>query len=77
MPARKTTTAESARVTRPRTTRPAARHSKAETAALPTDKNATQESVARLAYSYWESRGYQGGDPVEDWFRAEQELSVA
>jgi hypothetical protein len=30
-----------------------------------------------LAYSYWESRGYQGGDPLEDWVRAEQELSLA
>ncbi len=32
------------------------------------------EEVARTAYSYWENRGYQGGSPEEDWFRAEQEL---
>ena len=30
--------------------------------------------IAALAYSYWEARGYQGGSPEEDWFRAEQEL---
>ena len=30
--------------------------------------------IARLAYSYWEARGGQGGSPEEDWRRAEQEL---
>lgn len=33
-----------------------------------------QEAIARLAYSYWEARGGQGGTPGEDWFRAEAEL---
>ena len=32
------------------------------------------EEVARLAYSYWESRAGQGGSAEEDWLRAEQEL---
>jgi hypothetical protein len=32
------------------------------------------QEVARLAYLYWEARGYQGGSPEEDWLRAEQEL---
>ena len=32
------------------------------------------EEIARLAYSYWEARGCQGGSADEDWFRAEQEL---
>ncbi len=32
------------------------------------------DQVARLAYSYWEARGCQGGSPEEDWLRAEQEL---
>jgi len=31
------------------------------------------EEIARLAYSYWEGRGYQGGSPEEDWYRAERE----
>jgi len=33
------------------------------------------DDIARLAYSYWEARGYQGGSPEEDWLRAEQELA--
>jgi hypothetical protein len=32
------------------------------------------DDIARLAYSYWEARGFQGGSPEEDWLRAEQEL---
>ena len=32
------------------------------------------DEIARLAYSYWEARGYQDGSPEEDWLRAEQEL---
>jgi len=34
----------------------------------------TYDEIARLAYSYWEARGYQGGCPAEDWTRAEQAL---
>jgi hypothetical protein len=34
----------------------------------------TQGMIASIAYGYWESRGRQGGDPVEDWLRAENEL---
>src|SRR5216683_1099407 len=36
----------------------------------------TYDDIARLAYSYWEARGCQGGSPHEDWFRAESELLV-
>ena len=36
-----------------------------------------QDAVARLAYSYWEARGSQGGSPDADWSRAEQELRAA
>jgi hypothetical protein len=32
------------------------------------------EQIARLAYSYWEARGYRDGSPEEDWVRAEQEI---
>ena len=35
----------------------------------------THEEIARLAYSYWEARGYQGGSPWEDWLRAERALT--
>jgi hypothetical protein len=34
------------------------------------------EEIARLAYSYWEARGCQGGSPEEDWRRAEAELKA-
>ena len=33
-----------------------------------------EEQIAELAYSSWESRGFRGGSPWEDWFRAEEEL---
>jgi hypothetical protein len=33
--------------------------------------------IARLAYSYWEARGRQGGSAGDDWFRAESELRAA
>ncbi|HUB77943.1 MAG TPA: DUF2934 domain-containing protein [Bryobacteraceae bacterium] len=36
----------------------------------------SREEIARLAYSYWEARGYQSGSPEEDWLRAEQELTA-
>jgi len=34
----------------------------------------SSEQIARLAYSYWEARGRQGGSPEEDWLRAEEAL---
>jgi Protein of unknown function (DUF2934) len=34
----------------------------------------SQEEIARLAYSYWESRGFTHGLADEDWIRAEAEL---
>ena len=36
----------------------------------------TGDDVAKLAYSYWESRGYHHGSPDEDWLRAERELKI-
>ena len=30
-------------------------------------------AISKIAYSYWEARGYEGGSPIEDWVRAEQE----
>ncbi len=39
-----------------------------------TQAGPTHDEIARLAYLYWESRGYQGGSPEEDWTRAEAEL---
>ena len=33
-----------------------------------------REAIARLAYSYWEARGFAGGSAEEDWLRAETEI---
>ena len=38
-------------------------------------KQPTHEEIAKLAYSYWEARGCQHGLALEDWLRAERELS--
>jgi len=35
-----------------------------------------REVIAQLAYSFWVSRGCQGGSPEEDWLRAEQQLTA-
>jgi hypothetical protein len=37
-------------------------------------KIVTREEIAKLAYCYWADRGYQDGNPEEDWARAEQAL---
>src|SRR5450759_2185048 len=47
----------------------------AAVAAMPS--GSFQDAVARLAYSYWEARGSQGGSPEADGLRAEQELRAA
>ena len=38
------------------------------------DPDRLREAISRLAYSYWEARGCQGGCPEEDWLRAETEI---
>jgi hypothetical protein len=43
-------------------------------AATATAAAPSQDAVAKLAYSYWEARGYEGGSPEADWLRAEHEL---
>jgi hypothetical protein len=49
----------------------------APAAQVVTPAESYQDAAARLAYSYWEARGYQGGSPEADWLRAEQELRAA
>src|SRR5215831_968826 len=72
-PARRssTTTRRTARTLPPAetTVEPAAKSTAEPENAVP-----SYQQVAALAYSYWEARGYQGGSPEQDWFRAEQEL---
>jgi len=38
------------------------------------DSDQLREAISRLAYSFWEARGCQGGCPEEDWLRAETEI---
>lgn len=35
----------------------------------------TQQEIAALAYSYWEARGRRNGSALDDWLRAERDLS--
>lgn len=35
----------------------------------------SNDEIAELAYSYYAERGYTGGSPLEDWLRAERELT--
>jgi hypothetical protein len=50
------------------------------TSASGSERTVTQEllvdrdAIARVAYSYWEARGFIGGSPEEDWLRAEREV---
>jgi hypothetical protein len=37
-------------------------------------KSVSREEVAALAHRFWAERGYQHGQHIDDWFRAEQEL---
>jgi hypothetical protein len=72
------TAAAPARAKHTRRTKAAAAPPPVEAVAMPATETAAApayEEVARLAYSYWETRGYQGGSPEEDWLRAEAELS--
>jgi len=48
----------------------------AETAAAPSiaSQDLAREDIAKLAYLLWESRGYSGGSPDEDWCTAEAQL---
>ena len=39
-------------------------------------KSVSHEEIATLAYCYWADRGYQGGNPQEDWARAEKALAM-
>jgi hypothetical protein len=65
-----------ARAAKPKTPRvKAAQHSSkiVHSDAAPSITENPNEVIARIAYSYWESRGFQGGAAIEDWVRAEHE----
>ena len=71
-----------ARAAKPKTPRVrAAKHSKAVATesvvshadAVHTNPENSREAIAKIAYSYWESRGWLHGGDIEDWVRAEHE----
>ena len=64
------------RVTSARHSKPAASSDSvviASPVVIDTPQENPSEAIAKIAYGYWEARGYQGGDATEDWFRAEAE----
>ena len=46
---------------------------KAKTASA--DDNQRRSMIAEAAYFYAEKRGFQEGNPEDDWFKAEQDIS--
>jgi uncharacterized protein involved in copper resistance len=48
--------------------------SKDSTRTAKAESTVDREAVARLAYSYWEARGFIGGSAEQDWLRAEKEI---
>lgn len=42
----------------------------------PISRQPKHQEIAELAYSYWAGRGFAGGNPEEDWRRAEKELAA-
>ena len=49
---------------------------KAKKTAVKTPSVPTQEQIAKRAYEIYLERGCTPGDPMQDWLRAEQELSA-
>ena len=43
--------------------------------ARPAGTEDPREMIAKIAYGYWEARGYADGSPLEDWVRAENEYN--
>jgi hypothetical protein len=52
------------------------KHSKAAAVeiTMPEHTADTHEQIAKIAYGYWEARGFAPGCPEQDWIRAEQEF---
>lgn len=54
--------------------KPAAPPRKQKVAVTPETRQITATDISRRAYELFEARGRSGGDPLEDWLRAEREL---
>lgn len=44
-------------------------------APVPTQSQVTEQEISRLAYQIYESRGRNGGSPLDDWLEAERQLT--
>jgi hypothetical protein len=49
------------------------KHSKAAAPSLGPVTVNPHEQIAKIAYGYWEARGFQAGCAEQDWLRAERE----
>ena len=68
-----------AKVEAPKKTKAAAKPRKAATkkdsvAAISQLAVVSRESIEQLAHQFWAQRGYEHGNALQDWLRAEQEL---
>lgn len=45
-----------------------------ETIEMKTVTPSAHEQIAKIAYGYWEARGFQAGCQEQDWLRAEREF---
>lgn len=45
-----------------------------ETVEVETVTLSAHDQIAKIAYGYWEARGFEAGSPEQDWLRAEQEF---
>jgi hypothetical protein len=56
------------------------KHSKAASAPVAeveVETVSAHEQISKIAYGYWEARGFEAGSPEQDWLRAEQEFLSA
>lgn len=53
------------------------RKPRSQAAAAVMQPTVSQDDIARRAYEYYVARGYQAGDPLDDWLRAERELTAS
>ena len=67
-------TEDSGPALKPVTKRIARHHRAAGPMSTVAQRSISHDEIAQLAYSYWQSRGFQGGTPEADWERAEHEL---
>lgn len=42
---------------------------------VPAPSQVTEQDISKLAYQIYESRGRNGGSPLDDWLEAERQLS--